>query len=487
MEVLSENNKIGQCLINKNYTETSVDISVPGGMFNTTRGGTRYFIHEFTPDKKSQEEFNKKHNNSRNSSYWPHFSFRPSLLRRSILEQLGSYNEKVSHFEMEYSYRYINAGFISAFLDDIYCIHIGRLTSQRYDKTIPNAYDLNDEAQLGGKEQRLNKKTNHIKLSPKYNIKTHVINLDTRPDRMISFNENCPIKYERFSAIFGKNLEPTSQLQQIFEKNDYNMRGGMVGCALSHIQLAINLTKSSTEVIFCNLEDDVTFVPEFSKKVEHILENAKGVDWDIIYLGHFLYPVYKNEDVFNKEKFPSIEKWNVRTSLGKSMGGTIGYLITKKGAEKLLSFINNTSMTNGIDTVQQKAADVMNIYYAYPHLVYSECALPGVQVNSDIQYDTSSLTISYEKRIELEKEFYGEYIESTNINDILFDDKNLVIFYNGDTKLNIPDNLNIKSYYVGKTLIIVSNPTEKQLNGRYFDRLKKNGEWDISDAIKLKA
>ena len=30
-------------------------------------------------------------------------------------------------------------------------------------------------------------------------------------------------------------------------------------------------------------------------------------------------------------------------------------------------------MTNGIDTVQQKSADELNIFYTNPHLIYSEC------------------------------------------------------------------------------------------------------------------
>ena len=49
---------------------------------------------------------------------------------------------------MDYSYRYARNGYVSAFLEDINSIHIGRLTSQRNNKNIPNAYDLNEQDQF---------------------------------------------------------------------------------------------------------------------------------------------------------------------------------------------------------------------------------------------------------------------------------------------------------------------------------------------------
>ena len=50
-------------------------------------------------------------------------------------------------------------------------------------------------------------------------------------------------------------------------------------------------------------------------------------------------------------------------SLLKSMGGTQGYLINKKGCQNMLDFIGRTGMTNAIDTMQQKAGDILNVYY----------------------------------------------------------------------------------------------------------------------------
>jgi GR25 family glycosyltransferase involved in LPS biosynthesis len=501
LDVLGSDDKIGQCLINKNYAETASDIDIAGGHFHKTKAGLRYYIHEYTPDQASQTAFNVKYSCRRSCSYWPHYSFRPSLTKKSVWDRLGEFNEGVSHFEMEYSYRYIKNNYVSAFLEDIYCLHTGRLTSQKDDKSIPNAYDLNNEAQFSGKET-LSKNiiTPPIptqKIIFPSNMRIVVANLDNRPERMTAFNATCPIAFSRFSAIHGKRLKKTIQLQQIFENNDYNMRVGLVGCAMTHIKLCVDLVNSNLNMLLI-FEDDVTFVDNFTEKLLHTLLLIKDTDWDIVYLGHHLYPYHRDTDPYNKSKFPVVERWDAATSLNKSIGGTFGYLISRKGAEKLLTFINRTGMTNGIDTCQQKAANELEVYYAHPHLVYSECVLPNTTVDSDIQYDFTSLTIPYEERVRLEKEYYGSYIERDTYLDLerSLDEIQLfvpnhqhVIFYTHTDALILDKFYYHKyiSYIISdinvpiKTTVIVINPSGKHT--RYHDRLKKDGKWDVTDAL----
>jgi GR25 family glycosyltransferase involved in LPS biosynthesis/predicted O-methyltransferase YrrM len=398
IEVLLSNPLIGQCLINKNYSET-IDDGIVGGFKETSKRGIKFLVHEYTPDQYSKETFIKKYNNTRNCAYWPHFSFRPSLLKRDVLMTLGPYNEGTSHFEMDYSYRYANKGYKSCFLDGIFCIHTGRLTTQLGNKEIPNAYDLNCETQFYGKEEELKKKK---RFSLGANVKTYVVNMDTRVDRMKKFADSSPINFNRFSAVNGNILKPNAQLQRIFEDNDYNMRVGIVGCAMSHIQLYIELVNSDMDM-FCILEDDVTFSLTFTEQLKHLLSDLCIPDkWDLIYIGHHLYQKYKTDD-YKSNVLPVLEKWDQQTSRNKSMGGTFGYLISKEGAMKLLGFINTTGMTNGIDTVQQKAIGVIDTYYCLPHLVFSECAIPGHPVDSDIQYNKKSLTLTMD--LDTQKEY----------------------------------------------------------------------------------
>jgi GT2 family glycosyltransferase len=61
-----------------------------------------------------------------------------------MFDKVGPFN-KVPHFEMEYSHRVQKAGYITVFMNGVYGIHIGKLTSEK-DK--PNAYSLNEVQQF---------------------------------------------------------------------------------------------------------------------------------------------------------------------------------------------------------------------------------------------------------------------------------------------------------------------------------------------------
>lgn len=519
MDVLQSAPTIGQCLINRNYAETGLD-NIKGGFRKNTYQGTRYFLHEFCNTEETKQKFNEKYGNVPNCSYWCHFSFRPSLVRTVILHKIGDFNEKISHFEMDYAYRYFANGYVSAFLEGTYSLHIGRLTSERNDKNKPNAYELNGEAQLSGKENQIqqNQKENVIEPTGKNQIqkkavepiakpivsnkppekkkiqlKVMVVNLDRRPDRWEKFQKNdIGIKYQRYPAVDGSKLLPTEQLQRIFDGNDYNMRSGMVGCAMSHIKLCIDLINSEDDM-FIIMEDDVEVVPDFTKKFVHVLRQLDD-DWDIVYLGHHLFPHYRKPEFYDKDKMPIVEKWSRTKSLTYSMGGTGGYVISQKGAYRLLDFINKTGMTNGIDTVQQKAADEMQIYYCNPHLIYSECWTGSNSPDTDIQFCYDSLTIPIEERIQNELTFYKqdgiqtvhdmEEMRKLVTSDTLTD----VLIYIG----NPIDVVSLKNECVhprytinDKALIVVPKPTQRHLDNRYFERLNKNGVYDVTDALKL--
>jgi GR25 family glycosyltransferase involved in LPS biosynthesis/GT2 family glycosyltransferase len=497
LEILQSYPKLGQCLINKNYAETERDFIV-GGIPLKTSNGTRYHVHEYTPTPESQHIFNKKYDYGLSCSYWPHFSFRPSLVRYSILKELGEFDVNVSHFEMDYSYRYINAGYESVFLETIYCLHIGRLTSERNDKNKPNAYDLNDEIQFVGKEDIIKEQSvvNNLKI---LNFNIIVINLDRRPDRWEQFQKkNVGLCYSRFQAVDGAKLVPNHQLSRIFDNNDYNMRKGMVGCAMSHIKIYIDLLNSQSD-FYCVLEDDVELTYNFNEKLSDMIsKQLYPTKWDLVYLGHHFYPQYREDLYYDKNRIPIIEKWDRQTSLKYSMGGTGGYLITKEGARKLLNFINRNGMTNGIDTVQQKSADELDIYYCNPHLIFSECYLPNAvtKIDTDIQLCYDSLTVDIEQRFTDEQEFYKnspfEIITDYNTmkNYLTESNQDKVLFYEDDNPAHIYELQNsciFPCYNLdNKILVVVPNPTQYQREHRYFERLNKNREFNIDDALLYK-
>jgi GR25 family glycosyltransferase involved in LPS biosynthesis len=522
LEILSQNKNFGQCLINKNYGEVEKDYGIQGGKLQVSLSGERYYIHEhLCPNI-----------NGRNCSYWPHFSLRPSLVRTKIFKEIGEFSNTASHFEMEYAYRYVSKGYLSVFLEGISCLHIGRLTSERNDETKTNAYILNNEEQFTKKEEKelfsefIKNKKSHFKYTQivyslntitelpieMSNMETFIVNLDRRIDRMKSFAKRAPLNFlgyiNKLSAIDGKQLVSTPQLQQIFNGNDYFMRKGIIGCALSHILLYINLINSSND-FYMIIEDDVRFVKKFPEKLIHICKqfdfsDEKIFDWDIIYLGHSIKTHHIDSRTFDKNEFPILEKWSKEKALEKSFGGTTSYLISKNGAKRLLEFINRNGMTNAIDTMQQKSADELNVYYCSPHLVIH----PREEGHdTDVQVDYEFLCKTVSERMKDEVDFYekmgikilnfvdyGEELnpfldsfESFQIFVEKIGNSPLVVFYRDQKISDFLEKNNYKYFYTleNKIIVIVINPTNEIINNRYFDRLKIRDVFNISDAIKF--
>ena len=131
LRVLVNNPGIGQILFNRNYAEVLQDYSIQGGQKIINN---KFAIHEFRlPGKYAIS-----------CEYWPHFSFRPSIIRKEVFDRVGAFNN-VQHFEMDYAKRYTTLGYVSAFHNRIDMQHIGKLTSEK-DGT--NAYTLNDVKQF---------------------------------------------------------------------------------------------------------------------------------------------------------------------------------------------------------------------------------------------------------------------------------------------------------------------------------------------------
>lgn len=414
MSVLSSNPRIGQCLINRIYSETEHDPHrIIGGEPQHTSSGVRYLIHEFAPKGTPEfDAFTRKYGACINEAYWPHFSFRPGLNKFWIWKDIGNFNETISHFEMEYAYRYISKGYVTAFFDTIGCLHTGRLTSERNNTNKKNAYELNDEAQFSGKEEKLRAQTTN-----KLRVKTLVLNLDRRMDRWDNFKENEMSKISflnpvRYVAVDGKKLKPTFKLLSLFCGNDYNYRRGMIGCALSHLKMWKELVEDKDNDCYVVLEDDVSISPNFKLQYDYLLRILPSV-WDLIYLGASMRPHYIAEhDIFNMNKLLALERWNTKMSMSNCLGGTIGYMINKSGAKKMLEFIEKTRMSNCIDTMMQKNLDNTFAFYPNPHLIKSEVygneSVGGnLKVDTDIGNSYDSLKVNEEVKKKIISAFLG--------------------------------------------------------------------------------
>lgn len=130
LQGLSTLPSVKQVLFNRIYAETMMDRRIQGGI----KAGP-FLIHEH---KQGTFPYVNQH-------YWPHFSFRPSIIDVRALDTLGNFDSERIFFERAFADKYAAAGFKSAFFDEIVCMHIGCPTGKN-DK--PNAYKLNNVEQF---------------------------------------------------------------------------------------------------------------------------------------------------------------------------------------------------------------------------------------------------------------------------------------------------------------------------------------------------
>lgn len=124
---------VNQLLYNRCYAETIDDLDIQG--YRPCENCSNCCIHEHIP-----------HHNV-GCNYWPHYSFRPSITVVESILSLGNYDSPNQFFEHDYASKYTNAGYQSAYLNEITNIHIGRLTKDRFGNE-PNAYTLNNTKQF---------------------------------------------------------------------------------------------------------------------------------------------------------------------------------------------------------------------------------------------------------------------------------------------------------------------------------------------------
>jgi GR25 family glycosyltransferase involved in LPS biosynthesis len=421
--MVNEGEKCGQVLVNKNYAET-VSQNIIGG-FNKNIGYTFYTKHEYYTGK----ELEKNNERGSNCFYWPHYSLRPSLLKTKIFNELGDFREDNCHFEIDYANKYISNGYYSCFLNGIFSKHIGKLTFEKHSDK-PNAYVLNKTQQFGEIHYELSHDpSGELTFFDFYdiNMSRFVINLDKRSDRYDIFQKQFK-KYDftRFSAIDGENLKYTSNIGHIFANNDYNFRKGIIGCALSHIQLLINLTNSNNDY-YMIFEDDVNITERFEKNINNVLKTIKLNDIDILFFGT------SNKNSINQNRL-SIKILDKSEWHNYSYGGAFSYVISKNGAIKFLDYLNENSLTNAIDTEYFNYANDIIVGVIEPFLLTSKMCIQNSD-DSNIQHNYNTLS-NLNDYLELEHEYFKN-INFTFVDDISnLKDKNYYI----SNKNNLNDN-----------------------------------------------
>lgn len=397
IDVLDSNDNIGQIAFNHNYSETLND-NIKGGILKKTPNNVFYYEHEYCPTENDKKKFIEKYGFTSNCNYYPHFTLSPSMIKTKIFKQLQFIKER--WFEFNFGLRYVQAGYVTTFLPGYHIKHIGRLTSQMNNMNILNAYDLLNTEQF----------------REKIKYKSFMINLDRRPDRLEKMNKQIqdnllPENIIRISAIDGLKLKINPRLRSLCRKNNFQMRPGVIGCALSHIQLYQKLIEDTEVDGYVIFEDDVisnrsfpmqmqrTFTIAESKPtpdalflttIEDEKDNVLPLHPDALFLTTTIRSSDERHNMKNDiqklnslDREPTLFKKESRSEIEEiSIGGTGCYYISKKGAQTVIDFIEQNTLDEAIDAILFKQSPFINMYFVLPILIYLEPF-----VDTDIQND----------------------------------------------------------------------------------------------------
>jgi hypothetical protein len=194
---------VRQILYNRNYAETIRDYTIQGHKI-LRRMAHEVALHQY----KVGGGFDYG-----NCHYWPHYSFRPSLIDVAAILTIGNYDTPNQFFEMDYANRWMQMGFLSGFYNHITNRHIGRLTSERNDQTHKNAYELNDESQFVAPPE-----TTTAVIPPPVTV------MKKRYYSTIPFDDGLGAQFQRFvwTCIYAEECEESTFVYRSPEKMAHN-------------------------------------------------------------------------------------------------------------------------------------------------------------------------------------------------------------------------------------------------------------------------
>lgn len=257
------NDKVGQVLFNRNYSEADFSQrKIKGGFLRTLQDGTRYIIHEhYESGTPEYNDFLNRYKGQGTCAYWEGFSFRPSVLKVSVLRDVGTYYY-TDHFERAYAVEYKLRGYKSAFFDAHCCIHIGKKTWESATGGISNSYTLNNMGQFS-----LNKEI----------ISVNVLN-DNNIDMFKKFKEHNKNELLQYSRCQVKQITGLDDFERkVLVGNEFNYLRPIASNALYHINMMRNC--KSKNMLF--LRDTVRLHVSFKVKLEEYIKS----EYDIIVFG----------------------------------------------------------------------------------------------------------------------------------------------------------------------------------------------------------
>lgn len=229
--------------------------------------------------------------------------------------------------------------------------------------------------------------------------KIYYINLDRRPDRKThveTVTKQLNLSAERIAATDGskldldaipKNIITEDGIKDAKNKNQkvyVPLTAGGIGCAMSHHTIWKKIVDENVASALI-LEDDIRFDPLFHHKLE-LYKKSWPKTYDVVFLGYHpstfkhlqnISPNHSNNH--NDEKHTS----DIFARPNKAYG-LFGYIVSKKGAEKLLKIF---PITLQIDSEMLHNKNGINAYAVKPsfRVIFSDPSETSEEFGTDIQ------------------------------------------------------------------------------------------------------
>lgn len=206
-----------------------------------------------------------------------------------------------------------------------------------------------------------------------------VINLDRRKDRLDSFKKKNPLLADRLlrlPAFEGKNLKLTPALARLFAPHDFNWKKPVMGCALSHLALWMQLINEKPDInSYLILEDDARLKPDWRDRWEEAMQ-AKAIpeNFDVVYLGGILPP---NREAFEAMCVEKVNDYVAKVAPNSVFGQdppnryfhfcAYAYVLSRTGARKVVEYLKSRNgYWTSADHMMCNLQDFLNIYFLHP-------------------------------------------------------------------------------------------------------------------------
>ena len=209
----------------------------------------------------------------------------------------------------------------------------------------------------------------------------YVLNLDRQRERYLNIKrklDNLKIKFERFSAIDGNDIDVNikNRLRNDFKGNGMIENEYALGCLLSHMEIIKNAKKNKYKKILI-LEDDVIFHNDFKNNITKILSLPK---WKLLYLGSSQY----NWDIEMRESY----------YLSKKSLGTFAFAIDNSVFDEILNLYNKKLSIDNIYSNYIQTKYYGECFTLYPNLIIADVSESNIRNGRD--QETHSIKMKWD-------------------------------------------------------------------------------------------